>query len=184
MSNEQREEEAATTITGLVNSIRQNLAGAGADLSTLGLAILKDRKDSAGEAVERLTKHLESIDRKATAAFEAARKSVQDPSVRPPKGEAVKTTVFKYPLDLGEAMGNGKVRIAMPLGARVLHLAVQNDTPTLWAEVNPEAQMRERTYVVVGTGHTVPEKVGHVGSVQMHDADGKEYVWHIYEQFS
>lgn len=79
--------------------------------------------------------------------------------------------VWKYTL------GYGLNNLAMPAGARVVHVGDQHGLVTLWAEVDPAADREQRLFVFVGTGH---------------DADGGEYVgsaivgggalvWHVYE---
>lgn len=83
----QRGEIPAPTIRQLVDAQRQNLFGAGADLSTIEYII--DRAHSEGsdtvefeagdwvtlqDTVSRLREHIEEIDCKATLAFDAALK--------------------------------------------------------------------------------------------------------------
>lgn len=92
--------------------------------------------------------------------------------------------VFKYPLDLRKALENGlRVTVPMPLGAKVIHVALQHGQITMWAQVTLGNVMRDRVYAIVGTGHgEVPANSVHVGTVQMLSDNGDEYVWHIYEE--
>lgn len=67
----QRGDEPARTIRALVDALRQNLAGAGADLSTIEYLLREDRYEELLPALARLRGHLEAIDSKTTLAFEA-----------------------------------------------------------------------------------------------------------------
>jgi hypothetical protein len=67
--------------------------------------------------------------------------------------------------------------VEMPQGARVLTLQMQDDEPTLWAVVEPEAPPELRQFVIVGTGHEVPAGTGgYVGSWQW-----PSLVFHLFE---
>lgn len=69
--------------------------------------------------------------------------------------------------------------IEMPAGAQILHVGVQMEQIVcIWALVDENAPMEERSFAVVGTGHPVPENTAHVGSVLMH---GGAFVWHVFE---
>lgn len=79
--------------------------------------------------------------------------------------------IWKYPLKLTDDMQ----AIGMPMSARIVHVALQGQTPTLWAEIDPDAPITERNFSVHGTGH--PIKSGeYVGTCV-----GTPFVWHIYE---
>lgn len=43
--------------------------------------------------------------------------------------------------------------VIMPKGAKVLEVATQGGNPTLWALVDPNADLVKRQFAVVGTGH-------------------------------
>lgn len=67
-----RGETPARTIRQLVSAIRQNTAGAGADMMTL--RVLSERGEYGEpfmDALARLREHIVSIDQKATMALEA-----------------------------------------------------------------------------------------------------------------
>jgi hypothetical protein len=80
--------------------------------------------------------------------------------------------------------------IAMPSGARLLHVGAQvveqrgsnvwgrRTAPMLWALVNPDAPTATRTIALVGTGHPAPppDDAVYVGSCQC-----DEFVWHIFD---
>ncbi len=58
-------------------------------------------------------------------------------------------TIWKYPLELDDT-----VLIAMPAGALPLSVAMQGDTPCLWAAVDSAAARQEvHRFYVRGTGH-------------------------------
>lgn len=84
--------------------------------------------------------------------------------------------VWKYPLPLTSAPS---YVCQMPIGAEILHVAAQDDTPTLWALVDPDADVEGRAFRIVGTGHAeVRDRYVHRGSVVTH---GGAYVWHVFE---
>ena len=98
-------------------------------------------------------------------------------------------TVHKFPLSLTDAgINKGIVTVDMPKDAIVLSIQTQSvvpfpgqpgeQVPTIWAQVNTEADIVVRTFVVIGTGHPLPEKqpVVYWGTVQT-----GPFVWHIYE---
>jgi len=67
--------------------------------------------------------------------------------------------------------------VSMPIGAKILHVQVQDHMPYIWALCNPKASYESRTFRVYGTGNPVPEDSGkHIGTFQ----DGR-YIWHLFE---
>jgi hypothetical protein len=80
--------------------------------------------------------------------------------------------IYKYPLI------NRRSDIDMPLGAQVLAVQAQFETPTLWALVDPEQQQTElRTFRIIGTGHEIVGDPGlYRGTVQI-----GPLVWHVFE---
>jgi hypothetical protein len=81
-------------------------------------------------------------------------------------------TVFKYLVPLEDEV----VKIDMPTGAVLRHVASQGSMPTMWFEVDPEAASELRQFKVIGTGHVVPEGWDYIGTVMT-----GVFVWHIYE---
>lgn len=81
-------------------------------------------------------------------------------------------TIWKYPLQLK----GGAQRAEMPAGARVIHVAQQHGTPTLWAEVDDDNPTEARLFTVHGTGHPIKHAGRYVGT-----AVGVPFVWHVYE---
>lgn len=60
--------------------------------------------------------------------------------------------VWKY--SLGDAPTQ---LIDMPRGARILTLQMQGDEPTIWALVDPDADMERHIISIHGTGHPLEE---------------------------
>lgn len=84
----------------------------------------------------------------------------------------MRTTIWKFPLTLV----NGPQLIQMPMDAVVRRVAMQGDSPCVWAEVDPESDRLTREFVVVGTGHRLPQGLfRYVGS-----CDHGVFVWHVY----
>lgn len=87
--------------------------------------------------------------------------------------------VWKFPIDVSTVGGTVSPEITMPAGAKIVHVAQQRvgDVVTLWAEVNPDARVREtRYFAIIGTGHPIPDGYEHVGT-WLDDP----FVWHLYE---
>lgn len=80
--------------------------------------------------------------------------------------------IFKYQLDVTDIQ-----KIRLHKDAQILSIQDQHDIVCLWALVNLEAPMEERTIEMYGTGHDVPAGRTHLGSVQNHD----RFVWHVFE---
>lgn len=61
----------------------------------------------------------------------------------------------------------GTNAVAMPIGAKVVHVDIQNDTCMLWAIVNPDAIQVQRLFYLATTGEPLPEhpKKTHLGTV-------------------
>lgn len=67
--------------------------------------------------------------------------------------------------------------IRMPKGAKLLHVALQNDSPCLWAEVDSTAPIVKRYVKTYGTGHKIDSGACfHVGTFQI-----GELVFHVYD---
>ena len=85
-------------------------------------------------------------------------------------------TIWKFPLAL-----EGLISVAMPEGAEILHFAMQGDTPTIWALVEPSRMNESRHFQLAGTGHPLAESDGspatHIGTC-VHGP----FVWHLFEQ--
>lgn len=81
--------------------------------------------------------------------------------------------VYKYPLAIED-----RLTIRMPYGAQLLHVEVQDQTPCLWALVDPSRALECRNFRMAGTCHEITEKVEHVGSFLI---CGDAMVFHLFE---
>lgn len=72
--------------------------------------------------------------------------------------------------------------IAMPVGARVIHVREQSGQVRLWAEVEPTSTIIERRFGVGLTGGPVPPGK-HIGTAIVNEQDqgGMEVVVHVYD---
>lgn len=70
--------------------------------------------------------------------------------------------IFKYPMMTATETFN------LPEGAEILHVGQQAGGPVLWAKVDPEANLQERTFKVVMTGEPF-DSLGleHLGTVMI-----------------
>ncbi len=83
--------------------------------------------------------------------------------------------VHKYLLPVQD-----EVKLEMPIGARVLHVGVQdNEQLCLWALVNPKGETKTRSFRIAGTGHEVAgASPTHLGTALMHNGT---FVLHVFE---
>ena len=84
--------------------------------------------------------------------------------------------IWKWQLSL-----NGKSQtFDMPMDTKIIHVAMQNGTLTMWGIIDPQFQKSDkREFIVRGTGHSwiEDEKENvHLGSVI-----DREFVWHLFE---
>ena len=84
-------------------------------------------------------------------------------------------TIWKFPLSSMDVN-----YIKMPEGAKILTVQTQMETPCIWALVNPTAQMTQRVFRTVGTGHDLPEQNPHnyIGTFQLMAG---QLVFHLFE---
>lgn len=80
--------------------------------------------------------------------------------------------VFKYPVGLDS------FELDMPQWATILSLHMQNGKPHIWALVDPDLQITRRRFLLVGTGHDVPENAKFVGTFLVR---GDALVFHLFE---
>jgi hypothetical protein len=83
-------------------------------------------------------------------------------------------TIWKYPIYFGAQT----TELDMPMGAKVIAAAMQDNVPTVWAWVDPERPVVRRRIAIVGTGLGAPEydEAEHVATV----LDGP-FVWHVFD---
>jgi len=83
-------------------------------------------------------------------------------------------TIWKYPLAIGTT------ELEMPLGARVLCVQMQRDTPQIWVMVDPNAKKVKRMFTIRGTGHDIsdlkPDQT-YIGTFQVKEM----LVFHVFE---
>lgn len=69
-------------------------------------------------------------------------------------GKGWNKTIWKFPFGVADSQV-----VMLPKGAKILSAGVQNETPVLWAMVDPEAEKVPRTILLRGTGHPAREAV-------------------------
>jgi hypothetical protein len=86
------------------------------------------------------------------------------------------TYIHKYRLEVKDVW-----EVAMPGGAQILCVQMQDGSPHLWARVDPKRKVEKRIFRIIGTGHPMEDygKLTYVGTVQSDYQSG--FVWHIFE---
>ena len=85
-------------------------------------------------------------------------------------------TIWKYSIPFG----NLSAMFALPDGAKVLHVAAQQNDIVLWAEVDSDAPKQLREFVVTGTGYELPAgRLTYLGTAQLVIAN---LVFHVFEK--
>lgn len=89
----------------------------------------------------------------------------------------IEKVIWKY-----ELVTTDSQELIMPKGACVLTVQTQNNTPCLWALVDPKAEKESRTFETFGTGHpvccAVNMQLNYIGTYQKH---GGSLVFHVFE---
>lgn len=84
-------------------------------------------------------------------------------------------TIYKYPLILQH-----RQTVKMPLYAKILSVQMQGYQICLWAELDTDDDAGDRTFLIYGTGHEIPEEEEfgrkYIGTIQQ-----ERLVWHIFE---
>ena len=92
-------------------------------------------------------------------------------------------TIWKYPLELTDSTQ----QIAMPKGAKILTVQMNDTKICIWALVDSDAETDYRDFKIYGTGHAIYQSIedlAYVGTVQMGLLGplGKSIlVWHVFE---
>ncbi len=82
-------------------------------------------------------------------------------------------TIWKYQLNIVSLQN-----INLAADAKILSVAIQNDTLCLWALTNPNVPIAHRTIEIVSTDMEVsPYQKRFIGTVQM-----GVLVWHVFER--
>jgi len=85
------------------------------------------------------------------------------------------TSIWKFALEIEDEQS-----ISMPEGAEILCVQEQRGVGCLWAKVNTENPMIDKTIVIRGTGHPFVEEAGkYLGTFQI---DGGVLIWHVFEK--
>jgi len=87
----------------------------------------------------------------------------------------MKKTIWKYELPFPET------QLQMPMGAQVLDVQVQNDTPCIWALVDQKLKLEIRKFKFFGTGHEIDSfitKQNYVGTFQLREG---LLIFHLFE---
>jgi hypothetical protein len=66
-------------------------------------------------------------------------------------------TIWKYPVPLDTP--GAVFHLKMPVGAEVLTVQLQQGKPTIWALLDPDARMIQRSFRIVGTGLTLVDRL-------------------------
>lgn len=82
-------------------------------------------------------------------------------------------TIWKFPIPQQTPFC-----LEMPRFSRVLAVQMQEETPCIWVEVEPDGLISRRAFHIVGTGRELPpEAHQYLGTWQ-----NGVYVWHLYEE--
>jgi hypothetical protein len=90
--------------------------------------------------------------------------------------DGMNKTIWKYELKIDDLQN-----VIMPIGAEILSVQMQNETPCLWALVNPDEKDTDTRYIeTFGTGHPVAYDMGStrefIGTYQT-----RGLVFHVFE---
>lgn len=83
--------------------------------------------------------------------------------------------IYKYPFNLDQVQ-----TIEMPEAAQILKIDLVNNEYYLWALVNTDEAIVERTIEIFGTGHEIPEGAAYrkyLGTV-----NNAPFIWHVFER--
>jgi hypothetical protein len=85
-------------------------------------------------------------------------------------------TIWKFPLEVTESQ-----LVRLPVGAKVLSVQTQLESPCLWALVNPEVEKESRIFYTFGTGHEVRILGGRLEFVDTYQLAEGALVFHVFE---
>jgi hypothetical protein len=83
--------------------------------------------------------------------------------------------IWKYKLDMP------MLAFAMPAGAEVLCVQVQDEIPCIWGLVNPVAPPKERYFEIKGTGHKIDGDCSDKKYIGTWQESPLPLVWHLFE---
>ena len=74
---------------------------------------------------------------------------------------------------------DNRLEVELPGSARVVFVDSQkHGVVHFWVEINPDAELHKRTFVLYGTGNVIDDNHYYVGSV-----NDPPFVWHLYEEW-
>jgi hypothetical protein len=84
--------------------------------------------------------------------------------------------IWKWTLEVTDEQS-----LSMPYGAEILCIQSQRGFPQLWALVDENAPVVERTFETYGTGNLMPDNYSgkYIGTYQIHN---EELVFHVFEE--
>jgi hypothetical protein len=85
-------------------------------------------------------------------------------------------SIYKFSLPLDD-----QFVLAMPSGAKILSVQVQNDQPCIWAIVDPAEPPEPRCFEMYGTGHTLPEDITALKFIGTFQLEIPGLVFHLFE---
>ena len=87
-------------------------------------------------------------------------------------------TIHKY---FAPCSPKGSLVVAIDAQGVFIHVDIQKDGACMWFIVDPNATLTKRYFIIVGTGHPIPEVARYLGTYQQQDMHWKTFVWHVFE---
>ena len=87
-------------------------------------------------------------------------------------------TIWKFTLNTTDVQ-----QVEMPAYSEILCIQTQNETPCIWALIDPENEPVKRTFEIFGTGHNIPSnsKRNYIGTYQLM---GGSLAFHCFERIN
>lgn len=86
-------------------------------------------------------------------------------------------TIYKYPITSSQSPVS-VCTIRVSKNSKPLSIQIQNNWICVWSLVDTEEPLVLREFLIVGTGHLIPEEgATYLGSVQQ-----PPFVWHVFER--
>ena len=80
--------------------------------------------------------------------------------------------IWKFPLVITD-----RQVVSVPVGAQMLDVQMQGDTPCLWAMCREASEPQPRTIAIYGTGNPLPATPGRYIATFQESA----FVWHVFD---
>lgn len=81
-------------------------------------------------------------------------------------------TIWKYEFEITSIVQAYDI----PRGYSIVHVEMQGRHLCMWVDVNTDRPKDERSFMIIGTGHPVPDDAAYIGTAQQ-----GEFVWHLFE---